>query len=78
MGRLRPDKMQGIYIGRTRGRAIPRNNRRGCLCPDEDRYSTECCDGALVEQGIGQTQKPRPERGAFSSAFSEDFDIGDI
>lgn len=78
MSRLRPDRMQGVYLGETRGRAVPRNNRRGCLCPDDNRYSKECCKGALIEQGIGQTQKPRPERGAFSSAFSNDFDIGDI
>lgn len=75
MSKLRPDNMQGIYLGRTRGRAIPRNNRRGCLCPDEDRYSRECCKGALLEQGIGQTQSPREERGAFSSGFSNGFDI---
>ena len=39
MSRLRPDRMQGVYLGDTRGRAVPRNNRRGCLCPDENRYS---------------------------------------
>ena len=75
MSRLRPDNMQGVYIGETRGRAVPRNNRRGCLCPDENRYSRECCKGALIEQGIGQTQRPRPPRGAFSSGFSNGFDI---
>jgi len=76
MSRLRPDKMRGIYIGETRGRAIPRNNRRGCLCPDENRYSKECCKGALIGQGIGQTQvSGGQERGAFSSGFSNGFDI---
>jgi hypothetical protein len=76
MSRLRPDKMQGIYIGETRGRAVPRSNRRGCLCPDENRYSRECCKGALIGQGIGQTQVPGgQERGAFSNGFSNGFDI---
>lgn len=76
MGRLRPDKWSGVYIGDTRGRAVPRNNRRGCLCPDEDRYSRECCKGALIGQGIGQTQVPGGQvRGAFSSGFSNGFDI---
>ena len=79
MSKLRPDKMRGVYLGPTRGRAIPRNSRRGCLCAGSNTYSRKCCeDGALINQGIGQTQKPRPQRGAFSSAFSEDFDIGDI
>lgn len=76
MGRLRPDKWSGVYIGDTRGRAVPRNGRRGCLCPDEDRYSRECCKGALIGQGIGQTQVPGGQRrGGFSSGFSNGFDI---
>lgn len=76
MSRLRPDKMRGVYIGDTRGRAVPRNNRRGCLCPDDNRYSRACCKGALIEQGIGQTQVAGGQRrGAFSSGFSNGFDI---
>lgn len=76
MSRFRPDTMSGVYIGNTRGRAIPRSDKRGCLCPDEDRYSRECCKGALLGQGIGQTQVPGgQERGAFSSGFSNGFDI---
>ena len=78
MGRLRPDKRSGIYLGETRGRAIPRAEgaRRGCLCKDGKRYSRECCDGALRGQGIGQTQVPGGQvRGAFSSGFSDGFDI---
>jgi hypothetical protein len=76
MGRLRPDKWSGVYIGDTRGRAIPKRGRRGCLCPDENRYSRECCKGALIGQGIGQTEVPGgQERGAFSSGFSNGFDI---
>jgi len=73
---VRRDNMRGIYLGNTRGRAIPRNNRRGCLCPDEDRYSRECCKHALLNQGIGQTQVAGGQvRGAFSSGFSDGFDI---
>ena len=37
-------------------------------------YSRQCCDGYLQNQGIGQTQSPRGYRGAFSTAFSFDFD----
>lgn len=76
MSKLRPDKMQGVYLGPTRGRAIPKNSRRGCLCVGSNTYSKKCCEqGALQNQGIGQTQKPRPQRGAFSSGFSNGFDI---
>ena len=57
MSRLRPDKMSGVYLGPTRGRAIPREYgaRRGCLCADNKTYSRSCCDGSLRGQGIGQT-----------------------
>jgi len=76
MGRLRPDKWSGVYIGETRGRAVPRNMKRGCLCADSNTYSRECCKGALIGQGIGQTQVPGGQvRGAFSSGFSNGFDI---
>jgi hypothetical protein len=75
MSRLRPDKMSGVYLGETRGRAIPRRGNRGCLCEDSNTYSKACCKGALIGQGIGQTQKPYPQKGAFSSGFSNGFDI---
>jgi hypothetical protein len=76
MSRLRPDKMEGVYIGETRGRAIPRRGNRGCLCADENTYSKACCKGALIGQGIGKTQSPGGQaRGAFSSGFSNGFDI---
>jgi hypothetical protein len=75
--KYRPDKRQGIYIGETRGRAIPRvHGKRGCLCADSNTYSKECCKGALIGQGIGQTQVAGGQpRGAFSSGFSNGFDI---
>ena len=71
-------KNQGIYLGPTRGRSSPKNSRRGCLCLNSNTYSIKCCNGALQEQGIGQTQSPATQRGAFSSGFSDGFDIGNI
>ena len=38
---------------KTPGRATPRSNRRGCLCPD-GTYSRKCCDGSLQAQGVGK------------------------
>jgi hypothetical protein len=71
-------KWSGVYFGPTRGKATGRNKRRGCLCVDTDIYSTECCEGALINQTIGQTQSAVVQRGAFSSGFSSGFDIGNI
>ena len=71
-------KNQGIYLGATRGRAIPHNKRRACLCKDSDTYSMDCCNGALIGQSIGDTQAPNVRRGAFSAGFSDGFDIGNI
>jgi hypothetical protein len=71
-------KNQGIYLGATRGRAIPHNKRRACLCKDSDTYSMDCCNGALIGQSIGDTQAAEVRRGAFSAGFSDGFDIGNI
>jgi hypothetical protein len=71
-------KNSGVYFGPTRGKATGRNKRRGCLCVDTDIYSTQCCEGALINQTIGQTQSAPIQRGAFSSGFSSGFDIGNI
>jgi len=30
----------------------PKGGKRGCLCKD-NTYSSECCQGELIEQGIG-------------------------
>lgn len=79
MPKFRPDPREGVYIGETRGRAIPRiHGKRGCLCADSNTYSRECCKGALIGQGIGKTQSAPVQRGAFNSGFSNAFDIGDI
>jgi hypothetical protein len=69
-------KWSGIYFGPTRGRAIPHNKRRACLCTDADTYSTECCEGALIGQSIGVTASTKGAGGAFSQGFSNGFAIG--
>jgi hypothetical protein len=33
----------------------PKGGKRGCLCED-NTYSTECCQGKLIEQGVGALQ----------------------
>jgi hypothetical protein len=71
-------KWSGIYIGPTRGKSSPKNSRRACLCLDSNTYDRKCCNGALQEQGIGVIQSPYPQRGGFSSGFSNGFDIGNI
>lgn len=37
----------------TYGYAVPNGTRRGCLCKDKDTYSRKCCEGYLINQGIG-------------------------
>ena len=74
--RLRKKRATGLYIGPTLGLSSPKNSRQGCLCTKSNTYSTKCCDGYLQNQGIGQTSYPQhTHRGAFSSAFSNAFDI---
>ena len=34
-------------------RTSPKNKRRGCLCKDGNTYSRECCNGNMINQGIG-------------------------
>ena len=72
---LRKRRETGIYIGPTIGKSSPKNSRRGCLCLGSDTYSTECCNGDLQNQGIGSTESVIIERGAFSTGFSNGFDI---
>lgn len=72
------ENQSGIYVGPTQGLSSPKNNRRSCLCLNSNTYSRKCCNGALMEQGIGVIQGT-PEvivvTGAFSSGFSAGFDI---
>ena len=65
----------GIYIGPTRGLSSPKNSKQGCLCLNENTYDVKCCKGALMQQGIGQTQSAREPRGGFSTGFSDGFEV---
>jgi hypothetical protein len=57
----RKNKRRGV-VSRQRGFQTPSytspyNGKRGCLCWDENTYSSECCDGTLRAQGIGRIRK---------------------
>lgn len=58
-------------------RAVPRTNKRACLCEDRNTYSKECCKGVFINQGIGNTHGTPgdDDSGAFSNGFSDGFDI---
>ena len=74
--KLRKHRDSGLYIGPTLSHSSPKNSRRGCLCAHSNTYSTKCCDGYLINQGIGRiNQEPAPVGPAFSSGFSSGFDI---
>jgi hypothetical protein len=70
----------GIYIGPTQGLSSPKNSRRSCLCTHTNTYSRKCCNGNLIAQGVGVIESPAnfANRGAFSSGFSNGFDIGTL
>jgi hypothetical protein len=63
----------GYYIGPTRGLSSPKNSRRACLCLNEDTYDVKCCNGALMNQGVGNIQGTI--LGAFSEGFSDGFNV---
>lgn len=65
----------GVYIGPTQGLSSPKNDRRACLCLDKLTYSRQCCEGLLIQQGIGKIQSAITHQGQFSSGFSNGFDI---
>lgn len=65
----------GYYLGPTRGLSSPKNSRRACLCLDSDTYDVKCCNGALMEQGIGVIQGTGPQPYE-SSGFSNGFSLG--
>lgn len=67
----------GIYIGPTRGLSSPKNSKQGCLCLDRDTYDVRCCQGALMQQGIGQTQGTPSigGKGGFSTGYSDGFEV---
>jgi hypothetical protein len=76
---LRKYKDTGVYIGPTLGLSSPKNDRRACLCLDKNTYSRSCCDGLLIQQGIGNITSSRLQAavglGSFSSGFSSGFQI---
>jgi hypothetical protein len=59
----------GVYLGPTRGKSSPKNNRRACLCIKSNTYSRKCCNQDLHAQAIGYIG-PNP---ANYSAFSDGF-----
>jgi hypothetical protein len=65
----------GYYFGPTRGLSSPKNSRRGCLCQDRDTYHRDCCNGALIEQGIGRTEGTSINVYT-STGFSNGFSLG--
>ena len=67
--------MSGIYLGPTRGLSSPKNSRRGCLCLHNNTYDVKCCNGALMEQGIGVIQSAPIVEGGFSTGYDEGFEI---
>jgi hypothetical protein len=72
---VRYAETSGIYIGPTRGKSSPKNSRRACLCLHSNTYSRKCCNGALMEQGIGVIQSPYILDGEFNSGFNDGFDV---
>jgi hypothetical protein len=59
-------------VGLATGRP---GSKRGCLCADKETYSTKCCDGFLINQGVGAVEglPPAPQnfrKPDFSNAFS--------
>jgi hypothetical protein len=68
-------KNSGIYLGPTRGLSSPKNSRRACMCLDGKTYSRKCCNGALLEQGIGVTDVATVPLGGFSDGFNNGFNI---
>ena len=39
---------------KTKSKTSPKGGKRGCLC-DNGKYSKECCNGDLQNQGVGVT-----------------------
>lgn len=69
------ENASGIYIGPTQGLSSPKNSRRACLCLDSNTYDVRCCNGALMEQGIGVIQGTQIHTGGgFSNGYSDGFD----
>ncbi len=47
--------LKKIFMSKkTKSKTSPKGGNRGCLC-DNGKYSKECCNGDLQNQGIGST-----------------------
>jgi len=47
--------LKQIFMGKkTKSKTSPKGGNRGCLCAN-GKYSKECCNGDLQNQGIGST-----------------------
>jgi hypothetical protein len=57
------------------GKAVPRGGSlEACLCKNQLTYSRKCCEGYLINQGIGNiTGSPTYFGSPWSSAFSNAF-----
>ena len=58
------------------GKAVPRGGSlQACLCKDELTYSRRCCEGFLINQGIGiiTGTGARLENSPWSNGFSSGF-----
>jgi hypothetical protein len=62
-----PENTYGIDMSLT----SPIRYDRACLCQDET-YSIECCEGRMINQGIGKIIGRTLNR-AFSKGFSKGF-----
>ena len=66
----------GIYLGPTKGLSSPKDSRRACLCMHTNTYDRRCCNGYLIEQGIGVIQAPANfnQKGAFTEGYDKGYD----
>jgi len=71
------DPSSGITPKYSYGLAVPRGSLYACLCADKNTYSRKCCNGYLINQGIGNIYGTEPVyAGAFSTSFSSGFQGG--
>ena len=69
-----------ILMPYSYGKAVPRGGSlQACLCKDALTYSRKCCEGYLINQGIGSITGyfpppgPVPTGNPWASAFSDAF-----
>ena len=73
---LESDQYIELYPKYTLGLATGKpGSKRGCLCADKETYSSKCCDGYLINQGVGAVEGLPPaitafKKPDFSNAFS--------